>query len=128
MGRPRGSKNRKTILREQALAAAPMTPIEFLQSVMQSPDVDPKLRVEAAKIAAVYIHKPATAKPAEDHAPRASSARGILTAAANHARGNPDRTLSIIERTPMFSGLRGARRQFDSPSSGRPRCWRRKER
>lgn len=50
MGRPRGSKNRKTILREQALAAAPMTPIEFLQSVMQSPDVDPKLRVEAAKI------------------------------------------------------------------------------
>jgi hypothetical protein len=91
MGRPRGSKNRKTILREQALAAAPMTPIEFLQSVMQSPDVDPKLRVEAAKIAAVYIHKPATAKPAEDHAPRASSARGILTAAANHARGNPDR-------------------------------------
>jgi hypothetical protein len=53
MGRPRGSKNRKTILREQALAAAPMTPIEFLQSVMRSPDVDPKLRVEAAKIAAV---------------------------------------------------------------------------
>jgi hypothetical protein len=58
IGRPKGSKNKKTLLREQAaaLAAANAGPLDFLISVMRSPEADPKLRVAAATVAAKYTH------------------------------------------------------------------------
>src|SRR5260221_2445347 len=65
-GRRPGVKNRKTILREQALeasASAPaQTPLNFLLGVMASPLADPKMRIDAAKAAATYCH----AKPGAD--------------------------------------------------------------
>jgi hypothetical protein len=40
------SKNRRTILREQALAAGPMSPLKYLLAVVNnpSPEIDPRLR------------------------------------------------------------------------------------
>jgi hypothetical protein len=76
-GRKPGSRNKATILREEAMKAAadtaktalPMvpaervSPLEYLDNVINSPspEIDAKLRVTAAGIAARYLHTPATA-------------------------------------------------------------------
>ena len=72
MPRTKGSKNKKTLLKEQALAAAARgrSPLAYMLDVMDGPDSplsDPKMRLEAAKAAANYLHaKPSTSKPGDD--------------------------------------------------------------
>ena len=61
-GRKKGVRNKKTLLREQARAAASINPMEFFLGVMRSDVVDPKLRLEAGKAAATYLYK----KPTEN--------------------------------------------------------------
>jgi hypothetical protein len=70
-GRGPGVKNKKTILREQALeaaaTAAAQSPLNFMLNVMASPLADPKMRLDAAKAAAAYIHaKPKEVAPGDD--------------------------------------------------------------
>jgi len=59
-GRPKGSKNKRTLLTEkqrQALAArAGITPLEFLLSVLRDEDAPFEHKADAAKIAAPYMH------------------------------------------------------------------------
>jgi hypothetical protein len=65
-GRRRGSKNRKTRLREEALAASTIDPMSFFLGVMRSNEVDQKLRLEAGKAAATYLYKkPTESAPGE---------------------------------------------------------------
>jgi hypothetical protein len=69
-GRKRGSRNKKTIAHEAALAAIAanpeMSPVEFLLSIVRNPDISPALRVTAAAHAAKYIHVPASKPSIED--------------------------------------------------------------
>lgn len=71
-GRPKGSKTR---VRDDAATSSPpapyrpvingISPLDFLLSVMQAPDAPFAYRLEAAKLAAPYVHpKIAAAKPA----------------------------------------------------------------
>jgi hypothetical protein len=54
-GRPRGSRNKKTV---QLLAAAEagILPVDFLLAVMRDPAVDGAVRMDAAKSVAPYLH------------------------------------------------------------------------
>jgi hypothetical protein len=66
-GRKAGTKNRKTVLRKQALASTEIGPIEFMLGVMRANEADPRLRLDAAKGAAQFLHpKPSTSKPGID--------------------------------------------------------------
>jgi hypothetical protein len=66
-GRKAGTRNRKTILREKALAGTEIGPVEFMLGVMRAPEADPRLRLDAAKGAAAFLHpKPTTSKPGAD--------------------------------------------------------------
>lgn len=60
-GRPKGARGKVTMLTEkqrQALAErAGITPLEFLISVMRDPKASMDYKVEAAKIAAPYMHR-----------------------------------------------------------------------
>jgi hypothetical protein len=85
-GRRPGSKNKATVLREQAiqaLAAQPrMTPLEFLDGIInsKSPLIDPRLKVTAAGIAARYVHTQPKATVRRDEPRRNSrhhSAAGV---------------------------------------------------
>src|SRR5262245_50019572 len=60
-GRQKGTPNKATALRRAAEAAAvasegEYTPVEFLLRVMNADDIDVKMRIDAAKAAAPYIH------------------------------------------------------------------------
>src|SRR5262245_4106076 len=55
-GRVKGTPNRATRLKREAMAAASVTPMEFLLGVMRSDVADPKMRLEAAKAAAGVIY------------------------------------------------------------------------
>lgn len=59
-GRPKGSKNKKDLVRE-ALTKKAVTegklPLEFFLEVMRNPKVAMYLRLDAAKAAAPYLHK-----------------------------------------------------------------------
>jgi hypothetical protein len=63
MPRTKGAKNKKTLLRERALAmaAAGQSPLEVMYDAMASPNE--RLRLEAAKAAAPYVHRKADAPP-----------------------------------------------------------------
>jgi hypothetical protein len=62
-GRKKGTPNRKTLLKQQAVAAAAAaSPLEFLLAVMRSPLAEPRLRLDAAKAALPFLH----AKPKEE--------------------------------------------------------------
>ena len=65
-GRPPGSKNRKTLLKQSSLAAAAadpnISPKDFLLKVMRDPSAPIELRLQAARIAAPLCH----AKPGAD--------------------------------------------------------------
>lgn len=55
-GRPPGARNRKTLDVAEAIEASGMTPLEYMVAVMRNKDVDPQVRLEAAKGAAPYVH------------------------------------------------------------------------
>ena len=55
-GRPPGVRNRKTLEMAEAIEASGMTPLDYLIAVMRDKDVDPQMRLEAAKGAAPYVH------------------------------------------------------------------------
>lgn len=59
-GRPVGSKNRLTVLKEEALLsvlAGKNNPLDFLLTLMSDETAPMVLRVDAAKAAAPYVHK-----------------------------------------------------------------------
>lgn len=56
MPRPKGSKNKATLEREQAVKEGGMTPLEYLLSVFRNEESDSKERLDAAKAAAPYVH------------------------------------------------------------------------
>lgn len=68
-GRTKGTPNKATKAREEILAKATLTPLEYLLEVMQDDDQKLDVRLFAAKAAAPYVH------------PRLSSAevRGEIT-------------------------------------------------
>jgi hypothetical protein len=55
-GRPKGSKDRRTVETALRAAAEGLTPLEYLQAVLRDESADPSARFEAAKAAAPYIH------------------------------------------------------------------------
>jgi len=55
-GRPPGARNRKTLEIAEAIEASGSTPLEYMIAVMRDKNVDPQMRLEAAKGAAPYVH------------------------------------------------------------------------
>ena len=55
-GRPKGSKNVKTERRTAAIAAAGITPLDYLLNTMRDEKQDKAVRLDAAKAAAPYVH------------------------------------------------------------------------
>lgn len=62
-GRPKGVKNKTTIMREElhqeVLTRAvenAETPLEVMLGIMRDPNTEPSMRFEAAKAAAPYVH------------------------------------------------------------------------
>lgn len=55
-GRPKGAPNIRTIAQSEEVAAAGMTPLEYLTSVYRDVSVDEAKRIDAAKAAAPYVH------------------------------------------------------------------------
>jgi hypothetical protein len=58
-GRPKGCKNRKTEERLEhlkLLAAAGITPLEYMLATLRDPKEEPDRRLDAAKSAAPYVH------------------------------------------------------------------------
>ena len=56
-GRPKGSRNKRTIATLDGLVSEMnITPLDFLTSVYMDENQDPKIRVDAAKAAAPYVH------------------------------------------------------------------------
>jgi len=63
-GRPKGSKNRRTLLLEEGArvaAEAGTTPLEHLLSAMRDENQPTQVRLDAAKAAAPYCHPRLTA-------------------------------------------------------------------
>lgn len=54
-GRPKGSQNRATALRQAEVAASGLTPLAYLLDVMRNSEDDAR-RLDAAKAAAPYVH------------------------------------------------------------------------
>jgi hypothetical protein len=72
-GRQRGTPNKKTALRNAAIAAAvsnpDISPLEFLLGVMRDPNVSADLRIKVAQAAAPFVHaKPGNARPGDSAA------------------------------------------------------------
>lgn len=55
-GRPKGSKNKKTVALQMAVLETGITPLAYLLQVMRDPETDPKDRLSAAIAAAPYVH------------------------------------------------------------------------
>src|SRR5262245_58115072 len=55
-GRPPGARNRKSLEMAEAIEASGMTPLDYMIAVMRDKDVDPQIRLEAARGAAPYVH------------------------------------------------------------------------
>ena len=67
-GRPKGAKSKKTIARDKALADG-ITPLEYLESIYQDENADPKMRLEAAKSAASFVHPKLSSVDVTNHEP-----------------------------------------------------------
>jgi hypothetical protein len=84
-GRQRGTPNKKTALRNAALAAAAanpaISPLDFLMCIVRDPSVSCELRIKAAQAAAPFVH----AKPGS---PRS---------------GDPAGTAKLIDGTGAFT-------------------------
>lgn len=55
-GRQKGTPNKATAERQQAIAEGGETPLEYMLKVMRDPSVDSRRRDEMAKSAAPYTH------------------------------------------------------------------------
>lgn len=55
-GRQRGTPNKATATREAEIAAAGLTPLEYMLSLMRDAGADEAKRLDAAKAAAPYVH------------------------------------------------------------------------
>ena len=69
-GRQRGTPNKKTALRNAALAAAAanpeLLPLEFLLGIMRDPNVSSELRIKVAQATLPFVHaRPASACPGD---------------------------------------------------------------
>jgi hypothetical protein len=69
-GRQRGTPNKKTALRNAALAAAAanpeISPLEFLLGFMRDPNVSSELRIKVAQATLPFVHaKPGSARPGD---------------------------------------------------------------
>ena len=55
-GRPKGSQNKASVARQEAIAASGLTPLDFMLSVVRDEDEDRPVRMKAAADAAPYVH------------------------------------------------------------------------
>lgn len=56
MGRPRGSPNKATSMREKVISAQGATPLSYMLDMLRNDELDAATRFEAAKAAAPYVH------------------------------------------------------------------------
>jgi hypothetical protein len=69
-GRQRGTPNKKTALKNAAIAAAAsnteISPLEFLLGIMRDPNVSSELRIKVAQATLPFVHaKPGSARPGD---------------------------------------------------------------
>ena len=55
-GRKKGTPNKASIARQEAIAASGLTPLDYMLSVMRDEAAEPGARLDAAKAAAQYVH------------------------------------------------------------------------
>ena len=55
-GRPKGTRNKASTRQIRELREKGMTPLDYLTSIYTDPKADEKLRIDAAKAAAPYVH------------------------------------------------------------------------
>ena len=55
-GRQKGTKNKATAAKAEAIAASGLTPLDWMLSVLRDPKVDDDRRDKAARDAAPYVH------------------------------------------------------------------------
>jgi hypothetical protein len=55
-GRPRGSRNKRTLELQERIAATGLTPLDYMLSVLRDETNDVATRLEAAKAAAPFVH------------------------------------------------------------------------
>lgn len=55
-GRKRGSPNKATVARQEAIQATGQTPLEYMLAIMRDAEAQPSRRDEMAKSAAPYVH------------------------------------------------------------------------
>jgi hypothetical protein len=55
-GRPKGSLNKRSMEKADAIEASGMTPLDFMIEVMRNRSNSAEMRLEAAKSAAPYVH------------------------------------------------------------------------
>lgn len=55
-GRKKGSRNKASVAKAQAIAASGLTPLDYMLGVMRDAKADVEMRLEAAKSAAPYVH------------------------------------------------------------------------
>ena len=55
-GRPKGALNKLAVKAAQEIAESGDTPLQFLVGLMRDEEADPKLRLDAARAAAQYVH------------------------------------------------------------------------
>ena len=92
-GRKAGTPNKATLLKRQALEAAAAndgSPLAFLVSVMHCPHVDARLRLDAAKAAAQYLHT----KPKD--LPPGDAAKVIESVEATAEKAEAERLANIL--------------------------------
>ena len=111
-GRQRGTPNKKTALRNAAIAAAAfnpnLSPLDFLLGIMRDPNVTPELRIKVAQAAAPFAHaKPARGDPG-DPAVRAMLIEGtsrftIDPAVAKALRDDQERLNELVRNGSLLS-------------------------
>ncbi|CAB4137474.1 hypothetical protein UFOVP317_39 [uncultured Caudovirales phage] len=55
-GRPKGSRNKKTIAQTEAIEKAGITPLEYILAVLRDETQEQSVRLDAAHKAAPYVH------------------------------------------------------------------------
>lgn len=55
-GRPKGSKNKRTLELQAEIAESGLTPLEFMTEVYRNKNNPMDMRLDAAKAAAPYVH------------------------------------------------------------------------
>ena len=55
-GRPAGSRNKRTMAQAQAIETSGLTPLDYLVAVYQNQKMPERMRLEAAKAAAPFVH------------------------------------------------------------------------